>query len=83
MKQINREGKSLDAELGAYKGRYGLSNDFFLDVLGRDDKPLGKNPFLAKRRGTQEFTFREVKVLADLLGMTLNEIDEILPEINH
>ena len=83
MKHKKPEVKSLDAELRAYKGRYQLSNEYFLDVLGHDGHPLGKNPFLAKRRGKQEFTWREVKLIADLLEMTLEEIDEYLPDINH
>lgn len=77
------QNSPLDAEIGAYKGRYGVTNKFFYDLLGKDGKPLSKNSFLAKRRGKVEFTYREVKVLARTLGLSIDEISELLPEINH
>lgn len=77
------QNSPLDAEIGAYKGRYGVTNKFFYDLLGKDGKPLSKNSFLAKRRGDVEFTYREVKVLARTLGLSIDEISELLPEINH
>lgn len=72
----------LDAEIGAYKGRYGVTNAYFCDLLGRDGKPLYKDAFIAKRKGEREFTFREAMTLARLLGMTPEELVDVLPEIN-
>ena len=79
MKKISK----LDAELGAYKGRYGVNYQYFCDLLGKDGKPLYKDSLIAKRKGTKEFTVREAKVLADILRMSLDELYEILPDINH
>lgn len=73
----------LDAELGAYKGRYGVNDQYVRDVLGRGDSALGKDAYIRKRKGTVEFTARELKRLAEMLGMTLDQVYELLPEINH
>lgn len=73
----------LDAELGAYKGRYAVSDSFFCDLLGKGGKPLYKDTYTAKRKGEREFTFREVWALSNTLGISLDELGELLPEINH
>ena len=77
------QNSPLDAEIGAYKGRYGVTNKYFCDLLGKNGKPLNRESFLAKRKGQLEFTYREVKVLAKTLGLSIDEISELLPEINH
>lgn len=82
MKQPKKTKTPLDAALDSYKGRYGVSNQFFLDLLGRDGKSLYKDSYIAKRKGKLEFTFREAKTLADTLGMTLDDFAELLPDIN-
>ena len=72
----------LEAEIDAYKGRYGVYNEFFRDILGRDGKPMCEDTYVDKRKGRKEFTWREVKALADALGMTWEQIDAILPDVN-
>ena len=78
-----RQRTPLDAELGAYKGRYGVNDQYVRDVLGRGGSPMGKDAYIRKRKGVVEFTARELKCLADLLGMPIDEAYELLPPINH
>jgi len=79
---VVKPANKLDAEICAYRGRYGVTFQYFCDLLGRDGKPLYKDTFIAKRKGERELTIRECKVLADLFGMTLDELYETLPPIN-
>lgn len=68
----------LDTELRVYKARYKETNQFFCDLLG-----ICEDALIKKRKGIRQFTVREAKILADTLGMTLDELYEILPDINH
>lgn len=82
MNQQTTKKSQLEAEIDAYKGRYGVINQYFQDILGRDGKPMCSDTYVDKRRGVKEFTWREVKALAEVLGMTWEEIDAILPDVN-
>jgi len=68
----------LDTELNVYKARYQWTNERLCDVLGIKD-----TAFRSKRKGKVPFTAKELVKLAQVLGMSIEETYELLPEINH
>ena len=68
----------IDTELDVYKRRHSWTNEQLCDVLG-----IGDTAFRSKRKGRSPFSARELKIVADLLGVSMEEAYEMLPEINH
>lgn len=61
---------ALDEAVAVYLRRHGMTQEEFArDVMG-----MATNTFSWKRRGVREFTLSEATVLADAVGMTMDEL---------
>lgn len=69
---------AIDTELNVYKARFQWTNEHLCEVLDISD-----TAFRSKRKGRAPFTARELKRLSELLGKSMDEIYDMLPEINH
>ena len=69
---------TLDRALKVYKATYDWTNDRIMDLLG-----LGHSAYASRRKGQTEFTARELHILSEMLGKSMEEVYEMLPEINH
>lgn len=68
----------LELRLRLYCARYEWTIGRVADVLG-----ITPNTLLLKRKGRREFTSKELFLLSELLDMSMVDLFDILPEVNH
>ena len=73
------ENMTLERTLRIYKATYDVTDTFFLDLLG----PMTRTTWKRIRDGKSEMSLRQAASLAHALGMTIDELYELSPSINH
>ena len=69
----------LERAVRIYKATYDVSDEFFLDVLDIKSRTTWKN----LRSGKREFSAKQMYQLARVLNVSLDEVYDMLPAINH
>ena len=69
----------FERALRVYKGTYDVNDTFFMDVIGIKSRTTWNRI----RHGAVPLTVPQFRKLSDVLGMSMDELYEMLPDINH